>query len=101
MFLYCFFFFFKQKTAYEIKECDWSSDVCSSDLIYPNVDFYSGIVYERMGIPTDFYTPIFVMARTVGWLAHWREQLSGNRIFRPTQIYIGEHGKKYIPVDQR
>ncbi|NOY09963.1 MAG: citrate synthase [Spirochaetes bacterium] len=69
--------------------------------IYPNVDFYSGIVYERMGIPTDFYTPIFVMARTVGWLAHWREQLAGNRIFRPTQIYIGEHGKKYIPVDQR
>jgi len=69
--------------------------------IYPNVDFYSGIVYERMGIPTDLYTPIFVMARTVGWLAHWREQLEYNRIFRPTQIYEGEHGKKYIPIDLR
>lgn len=69
--------------------------------IYPNVDFYSGIVYERMGIPTDLYTPIFVMARTVGWLAHWREQLENNRIFRPTQIYEGEHGKKYIPIDLR
>ncbi len=69
--------------------------------IYPNVDFYSGIIYEKMGIPTDMYTPIFVMARVVGWLAHWKEQLINNRIFRPTQIYIGEHGKKYIPIDQR
>ncbi len=69
--------------------------------IYPNVDFYSGIIYEKMGIPTDMYTPIFVMARVVGWLAHWREQLINNRIFRPTQIYDGEHGKRYVPIDLR
>ncbi|MCD6121722.1 MAG: citrate synthase [Spirochaetales bacterium] len=79
----------------------YAVEILKDKKIYPNVDFYSGIIYERMGIPTDLYTPIFVMARIVGWLAHWREQLVKNRIFRPTQVYVGEHGKKYIPVDQR
>jgi citrate synthase len=57
--------------------------------VYPNVDFYSGIVYDKMGIPTDLFTPIFAIARVSGWLAHWHEQLDGNRIFRPSQIYTG------------
>ncbi len=51
--------------------------------IYPNVDFYSGIVYESLGIPRDLFTPIFAIARVVGWLSHWLEQLKNNRIFRP------------------
>ncbi|MBW4645307.1 MAG: citrate synthase [Goleter apudmare HA4340-LM2] len=69
--------------------------------IYPNVDFYSGLVYRKMGIPTDLFTPIFAIARVAGWLAHWKEQLEENRIFRPTQIYNGRHEAPYIPIDQR
>lgn len=69
--------------------------------IYPNVDFYSGLVYRRLGIPTDLFTPVFAIARVAGWLAHWREQLSTNRIFRPTQIYTGGHGTVYQPIEQR
>ncbi|MCM0589716.1 MAG: citrate synthase [Gloeotrichia echinulata IR180] len=69
--------------------------------IYPNVDFYSGLVYRKMGIPTDLFTPIFAIARVAGWLAHWKEQLEENRIFRPTQVYNGRHEAPYIPIDQR
>ncbi len=57
--------------------------------VYANVDFYSGLVYRRLGIPTDLFTPVFAIARVAGWLAHWKEQLSANRIFRPSQIYTG------------
>ena len=69
--------------------------------IYPNVDFYSGLVYRKMGIPTDLFTPVFAIARVAGWLAHWKEQLAENRIFRPTQIYNGRHEIAYTPIDQR
>jgi len=69
--------------------------------IYPNVDFYSGLVYRKMGIPTDLFTPVFAIARVAGWLAHWKEQLVENRIFRPTQIYNGRHEIAYTPMDQR
>jgi len=69
--------------------------------IYPNVDFYSGLVYRKLGIPTDLFTPIFAIARVAGWLAHWKEQLGVNRIFRPTQIYTGVHNAPYIPIAER
>ncbi|HET9867754.1 MAG TPA: citrate synthase [Nitrospira sp.] len=69
--------------------------------VYPNVDFYSGIIYDKMGIDTDLFTPIFAMARVSGWLAHWLEQLRENKLFRPDQIYAGEHNRPYVPVDQR
>ncbi len=69
--------------------------------VCPNVDFYSGIVYRKMGIPTDLFTPIFAIARVAGWLAHWIEQLPRNRIYRPVQIYTGKHGQPYIPIEQR
>lgn len=69
--------------------------------IFPNVDFYSGLVYRKMGIPTDLFTPIFAIARVAGWLAHWREQINENRIFRPTQIYQGQHDQVYIPIQER
>ncbi|MCS6865438.1 MAG: citrate synthase [Gemmataceae bacterium] len=69
--------------------------------IYPNVDFYSGVVYQAIGIPTDLFTPIFAIARVAGWLAHWTEQLVGNRIFRPEQIYVGRTGVKYVPLEER
>jgi citrate synthase len=69
--------------------------------IYPNVDFYSGLVYRKLKIPDDLFTPVFAIARVAGWLAHWKEQLGENRIFRPTQIYTGDHGLGYVPVDRR
>lgn len=69
--------------------------------VYANVDFYSGILYQEMGIPSDQFTAIFAMARSAGWLAHWREQLGDNRIFRPTQVYTGEPTRDYVPIDQR
>ena len=69
--------------------------------IYSNVDFYSGLVYRKLGIPDDLFTPIFAIARVAGWLAHWKEQLAVNRIFRPTQIYTGEHNTPYIPMAER
>jgi len=69
--------------------------------VYANVDFYSGILYQAMGIPTDQFTTIFAISRSAGWLAHWREQLRGNRIFRPTQVYSGEPARDYVSVDKR
>lgn len=69
--------------------------------IYPNVDFYSGIIYDKMGIDIDLFTPLFAMARVSGWLAHWLEQLRENKLFRPGQIYSGEHNRPYVPIDQR
>ncbi len=69
--------------------------------VYPNVDFYSGILYNEMGIPADQFTAIFAIARSAGWLAHWREQLTDNRIFRPTQVYTGEPMRDYVPIELR
>jgi len=69
--------------------------------IYPNVDFYSGVVYTAMGLPPALFTPMFAVARISGWLAHWIEQLQGNRIYRPDQIYTGTHNEPYVPVEER
>jgi len=69
--------------------------------IYPNVDYYSGILYREMGIPPDQFTSIFAIARTAGWLAHWRQQVAQNRIFRPTQIYTGKDVRDYRPIAER
>jgi citrate synthase len=69
--------------------------------VYANVDYYSGILYAELGIPTDQFTSIFAVARSAGWLAHWREQLADNRIFRPTQVYTGEGVRRYLPIEQR
>jgi citrate synthase len=69
--------------------------------IYPNVDFYSGIVYQALGIPRDLFTPIFAIARVAGWLSHWLEQLKNNRIFRPEQIYVGKNDVPYVPLEKR
>lgn len=69
--------------------------------IYPNVDFYSGVLYAEMGIAPDQFTSLFAMSRVAGWLAHWKEQLGQNRIFRPTQVYTGEMQREYIPLERR
>ncbi|MEM7447247.1 MAG: citrate synthase [Myxococcota bacterium] len=69
--------------------------------IFPNVDFYSGIVYEKLGIPTDLFTPVFAIARVSGWLAHLLEQLDDNRIFRPSQIWVGQTDRALQPIETR
>lgn len=69
--------------------------------IFPNVDFYSGFVYRSMGIPMDFFTPIFAVARVAGWSARLVEYLEKNRIFRPRAMYTGTFNKSYIPGDRR
>jgi len=69
--------------------------------VYPNVDFYSGTVYQALGIPTDVFTPIFAIGRVAGWLAHWLEQLQGNRIYRPEQEYTGKTNAPYTPLEKR
>ncbi len=69
--------------------------------IYPNVDFYSGLVYRKLGIPRDLFTPVFAISRVAGWLAHWREQLGANRIFRPSQIYTGPSKRSWSQLDSR
>lgn len=69
--------------------------------IASNVDFYSGVVYDKLGIPIDQFTPIFAIARVAGWLAHWMEHLKNNRLFRPDQVYIGPHDVPYVSMEQR
>jgi citrate synthase len=73
----------------------------SAKRIYPNVDFYSGVVYTAMGLPPALFTPMFAIARVTGWLAHWLEQLQENRIYRPDQIYTGKHDVRYVPLEDR
>ncbi len=70
--------------------------------LYPNVDFYSGIILKAIGIPTSMFTVIFAVGRTVGWIAHWHEMISGSyRIGRPRQLYTGHVQRDYITVDKR
>ena len=71
--------------------------------LYPNVDFYSGIIYRALGIPTSMFTVMFAIARTVGWVAHWREMIvdPDGRISRPRQLYLGPTERDYVAVDKR
>ncbi len=70
--------------------------------LYPNVDFYSGIIYRAMGIPTNMFTVMFALGRLPGWIAHWKEMVEQNsKIGRPRQIYVGKTLNHYIPIDQR
>jgi citrate synthase len=69
--------------------------------IHPNIDFYSGIVYSKLDIAVDCFTPIFAIARVAGWLSHWREQMRDNKIYRPEQVYTGTHDRQYVPIARR
>jgi citrate synthase len=71
--------------------------------LYPNVDFYSGILYRAMGIPTNMFTVMFALGRLPGWIAHWIEQrnATGARIVRPRQIYVGTTARPWVPFDKR
>ncbi|MCA9530848.1 MAG: citrate synthase [Myxococcales bacterium] len=77
------------------------SELVGDKGIYPNVDYYSGIVYQKLGIPTDLFTPVFAIARVAGWLAHLLEQLEDNRIYRPSQVWVGEADRAFVPLSDR
>ncbi len=71
--------------------------------LYPNIDFYSGITLRALGFPTTMFTVLFALARTVGWIAQWKEMIEDptQRIGRPRQLYTGHAGREYQPIDQR
>ncbi len=89
--------------AMKLEEIALSDDYFVERKLYPNVDFYSGIIYRALGIPRNMFTVMFAIARTVGWIAHWMEMISdpGNRIGRPRQIYHGKTQRDYLPISQR
>ena len=71
--------------------------------LYPNVDFYSGVIYRAMGIPVEMFTVLFAIGRLPGWIAHWKEMHDSptKRICRPRQVYTGSNERKFVPVDKR
>jgi citrate synthase len=71
--------------------------------LYPNVDFYSGLIYKALGIPVNMFTVMFAVARTVGWITHWIEMMSDPemKIGRPRQLYVGETKHDVIPISER
>ncbi len=89
--------------AMRLEEVALADDYFIERKLYPNVDFYSGILYRAMGIPTDMFTVMFALGRLPGWIAHWLEQRNtpGTRISRPRQIYTGETARAWIPLEKR
>jgi citrate synthase len=89
--------------AKEIEEVALKDDFFVSRKLYPNVDFYSGILYRAMGIPTDMFTVMFALGRVPGWIAHWREMRydPSQKINRPRQIYVGERERDYVPTEAK
>ncbi len=89
--------------ALELEQAALKDDYFVQRKLYPNVDFYSGLIYKALGIPTSMFTVMFAIARTAGWVAHWLEQSADptTKIGRPRQLYTGPVTRDYIAVDQR
>jgi citrate synthase len=88
--------------ALKLEEVALSDDYFLSRRLYPNVDFYSGLIYQAMGFPIDMFPVLFAIPRSSGWLAHWTELLDQDaRIARPRQLYVGEDERSYVPLSQR
>ncbi len=89
--------------ALELEQIALKDEYFLEKNLYPNVDFYSGIIYRALGIPTSMFTVMFAIARTVGWVAHWREMITDpeGRIARPRQLYTGPERRDYLPLDAR
>ena len=89
--------------ALELEEVALKDEYFIEKNLYPNVDFYSGIIYKALGIPTSMFTVMFAIGRTVGWVAHWREMITNphGKISRPRQLYVGPAQRDYTPLDQR
>ena len=91
------------KMAMELERIALEDDYFVSKKLYPNVDFYSGIILRAMGFPTAMFTALFALARTVGWIAQWNEMIEdpAQKIGRPRQIYTGEGARPYVPMEKR
>ncbi len=91
------------QVAKELERIALEDEYFVSKKLYPNVDFYSGIILEAMGFPTSMFTPIFALARTVGWISQWKEMIGdpAQKIGRPRQLYIGETFRDYVDVEER
>ena len=89
--------------AKDLEEMALKDDYFISRKLYPNVDFYSGIIYEAIGIPVNMFTVLFAMGRLPGWMAHWREMQKdpANKIGRPRQVYQGSVARSYVSIDKR
>ncbi len=89
--------------ARNLEEIALSDEYFVERKLYPNVDFYSGIIYRAMSIPTNMFTVMFALGRLPGWIAHWKEMRDDpkGRIHRPRQIYTGERERQFVPIDQR
>ena len=89
--------------ALELERIALEDDYFVQRKLYPNVDFYSGLIYQSLGIPVEMFTVMFAIARTSGWLAQWIELLEDpeRRIARPRQIYLGDKNKEYVPIEKR
>ena len=91
------------QVAQELEKQALADPYFAEKKLFPNVDFYSGIILEAMGFPTSMFTPIFALSRTVGWVSQWKEMIEepGMRIGRPRQLYIGETQRDYVDVENR
>lgn len=91
------------QVAKELEKIALEDDYFVSKKLYPNVDFYSGIILSAMGFPTSMFTPIFALSRTVGWISQWKEMLGDpdNKIGRPRQLYVGSDKRDYVDVAKR
>jgi citrate synthase len=93
----------KLAIAKELERIALNDEYFAQRKLFPNVDFYSGIILEAMGIPTKMFTAIFALARTVGWMAQWNEMITDpeQKIGRPRQLYTGPERRSYVPIEQR
>src|SRR3954451_10437441 len=93
----------KLKIAVELEKHALDDDYFTDRKLYPNVDFYSGLIYEALGLPTDMFTVMFAIPRTSGWAAQWLEMVEDKdtKIARPRQVYTGEREREFVPMDQR
>ena len=89
--------------ARRLEEAALSDDYFIERKLYPNVDFYTGLIYRAMGFPTQMFTVLFALGRLPGWIAQWREMIEDptTRINRPRQVYTGVPLRDYVPLDQR
>jgi citrate synthase len=91
------------KLAVELERIALADEYFISRKLYPNVDFYSGIMLTALGIPTSMFTVLFALSRSVGWITHWREMISESqlKIGRPRQFYFGEPERHWEPINAR
>ena len=91
------------EAAQRLEEIALEDEYFIEKKLYPNVDFYSGVILDAMGFPTSMFTPIFALSRTVGWISQWKEQLSDPalKIGRPRQLYMGETSRDYVDIEKR